>query len=60
MTASETRMLRLRPGGPSQYSISELPAKLEGTDNFYMKAYEGYLKVMPDNNSRKTIFHIMS
>ncbi len=38
------------PGETCSYSIWNSMAKREGTDNFYMKAYAGYLKALPDND----------
>jgi multimeric flavodoxin WrbA len=41
------------PGETCNYSIWNSMAKREGTDNFYMKAYAGYLEALPDNDPLK-------
>jgi len=41
------------PGETCQYSIWNTLAKRVGTDNFYMKAYGGYLEALPDNDPHK-------
>lgn len=38
------------PGETCNYSIWNSIAKRSGPDNFYMKAYEGYLTALPDND----------
>lgn len=38
------------PGETCKYSIWNSVAKRAGVDNFYMKAYAGYLEALPDND----------
>ena len=48
------------PGETCQYSIWNSVAKRSGIDNFYMKAYTGYLEAKPDNDPHKhPSYHII-
>jgi len=41
------------PGETCKYSLYNNAVKMEGNDNFFMKAYPGYLEILPDNDPLK-------